>query len=331
MKLKAGKLSPEILSNLLQNVLIPGDSSIVIGPGIGFDSAVVDIGERYLVISTDPITFVTENVGFYTLAVNVNDVAVTGADPKYLMFTVLLPGGKVEEKDVERIFEDIKRFSKRLGISIIGGHTEVTIGINHVITSGTIFGYVKKGELVRQDGARPGDVVIMTKFAGVEGTSIIAREKNLSEYFREKEIEEMRNFNVAPGILVLDDVKCLKKIVKPTAMHDPTEGGIAQALHEIATASRVGILVFKDRIPIHPYTQKLASIFSFDPLGLISSGTLLATVPADRADEVVENCKEFNAIIIGEIRETDFGRKMLDGGKLRDLPQFPQDEITKIL
>ncbi len=331
MKLKAGKLPPEFLLKILKGLTDSNDSSIILGPGIGFDSAVIDIGGRYLVISSDPITFVTENIGYYTLAVNINDVAVTGAEPRYLMLTVLLPDGKTEEKDVEKIFEDIKEFSRKLGISVIGGHTEVTIGIDHVITSGAIFGFVEKDELVRQDGARPGDVVVMTKFAGVEGTSIIAREKDLSGYFSDQQIEEMRNFNVDPGILILDDVRCLKNVVKPTAMHDPTEGGIAQALHEVAIASGVGILVFKDRIPIHPYTRRLASIFSFDPLGLISSGALLATVPRDQVDYVIEKCRSFNTAVIGEIKDASFGRKMLDGDMLIDLPQFPQDEITKIL
>ncbi len=331
MKLKAGKLPPEFLLKVLKDLTDSNDRSIIIGPGIGFDSAVIDIGDRYLVISSDPITFVTDSVGYYTIAVNINDVAVTGAEPRYLILTVLLPDGKTEKKDVERIFEDIKKFSRKLGISVIGGHTEVTIGIDHVITSGTVFGYVEKDDLVRQDGARPGDIVIMTKFAGVEGTSIISREKDLSDYFSVQEIEEMRNFNVEPGILILDDVRCIKNAVKPTTMHDPTEGGIAQALHEIAIASGVGILVFKDRIPVHPYTRRLASIFSFDPLGLISSGALLATVPPDRVNEIIEKCKHFNATVIGEIKDESFGRKMLDGGKLIDLPEFPQDEITKIL
>ena len=329
MNLKPGKLPQDLLEKLLKKFYL--SDSVVLGPGVGIDSAVIDLGEKYLVVSSDPITFVTSDVGFYTIAVNINDVAVTGAIPEFMTVTILLPEGKTDDNLVEKIFDDIARNAEEFKISIVGGHTEVTSGVDRVITSSAIFGFVEKDRLVRQDGAEPGDILIMTKLAGIEGTSIIAREIELSRYFEPHEIEEMKNFYRNPGIVVLDDVKCIMEVAKPTAMHDPTEGGIAQAIHELAKASRVGMEIYGDEIQFHPYTLKLSQILDFNPLGLISSGALLATLKPEDTEKVLNHCKKFHPRIIGKVKPRDFGVKIRHGKELKDLPEFPQDEITRIL
>ncbi len=325
MKLKPGKLPPDLLQKLVEGFVI--HDSVSIGPGIGFDSAVIDIGKEYLVVTSDPITFVTEDIGYYTVAVNINDIAVTGAEPSFMTLTVLISQEDADSEKVSKIFNDVRNTAREYGISVIGGHTEVTPSIESTITSATMMGFVEKHKLVRQDGAKPGDVVVMMGLAGVEGTSIIARELDLSGSFSTEEIERMKNFYRDPGIIILDKVRCLKKFTTPTSMHDPTEGGIAQAIHELARASNTGFLIEFEKIPVHPLTLKLSKILDFNYLGLISSGSLIATVKESEVSRI--SCPDLK--IIGKVTEKSSGVKLLRQGRVEDLPRFPQDEITKIL
>ncbi len=325
MKLKPGKLPPEFLNDLIQGLVLHRE--VTIGPGIGFDSAVIDLGDKFLVVTSDPITFVAEDIGYYTVAVNINDVAVTGAEPAFMTLTVLIPEKGMDLSGIKKVFEDVREVASEYGISIVGGHTEVSPGIENIVTSATMIGFADKDELVRQDGARPGDIVVMAGFAGVEATSIIARELDLRKYFTEDEISEMKNFYKNPGIVILERVRCLKRYARPTAMHDPTEGGVAQAIHELAVASDVGFLIESDRIPVHPYTTRLSQILDFDPLGIISSGSLIATVKPEDVSRI--HCPD--TWIIGKVVDKSGGVKMVHRGKVTELPEYPQDEITRIL
>ena len=175
--LSLGKLPIELLSELIAKY--PGRRSdrVVVGAKVGEDAAVIDFSETYLVVKTDPITFVSEDIGWYALNVNANDIATMGAEPRWFLATVLLPEGSSTPELVEEIFSSIHRAASSLGIAVCGGHTEVTYGLDRPVISGTMLGEVPKDRLVRSDGAGPGDVIILTKGLAIEATSIIAREK----------------------------------------------------------------------------------------------------------------------------------------------------------
>jgi hydrogenase maturation factor len=329
-----GKLNPEILKKFLKTLSINLPDEVKIGPRYGEDAAVIELEDKFLVISSDPITFVTEEIGYYLVTINANDIAVMGAVPKYLLITILLPEGKTDESFVSKIFKDVEKASREVGINIIGGHTEVTYGIDRPILMGTAIGFAERKYLVTSGGAKPGDILLLTKGIAVEGTSIIAKEREdyLLKYFSREFIEKAKRFNRDPGISVVKEAIAAARTGKVSAMHDPTEGGIAMGICELAEASGVGVHIYRERIPIFEETLLLSSPFNINPLGLIASGALLISVPGEYV-EVVENSIRNEGIEvyrIGEIREREHGLKMEVSGKIDDLPPFPQDEIVKI-
>src|SRR6266850_1493544 len=168
--LAVGKLPPQLLERLLGKVPLTD-------PRVGEDAAVLDMGDRYLVATADPITFATDEAGWYALHVNANDIAVRGARPTWFLATVLLPEGAATEATVERLFADLGEACAELGVALIGGHTEVTAGLPRAIVSGCMLGEVEKDRLVTTGGARPGDTLLLTKGVPLEGAAIVARER----------------------------------------------------------------------------------------------------------------------------------------------------------
>lgn len=325
--LPAGKVPPEVLEKLFKR-LGAGDPRVLLGPGKGIDFGAVDFGERVLVASTDPITGAVEDIGFYAVHVNANDVAVAGAKPRWFLVTLLLPEGS-DERLPERIMEEIDREAKKLGIAVIGGHTEVTPGLDRPIVIGTMLGEVEREKFVRPDGAKPGDAIVMTKWAGLEGTSIIARERReeLKNAFGESFVE--RAEALIEYLSVLNDALILRDYAN--AMHDPTEGGVANGIHEMADSAGLGFRVFPNRVSIRDETLKVCEFYNLNPLALISSGSLLAAVPRDHAKFVVERLlsKGINAAIIGEFLAEEKRVAVVNGGE-RPFPRPETDELWKI-
>src|SRR5207302_11410287 len=173
--LPVGKLPAELLQRLFAKY-VTADPRVIVGPQVGEDAAVLDMGDRYLVATTDPITFATDEMGWYALHVNANDLAVRGATPRWFLCTVLLPEGKSREAEVEQLFAEVSLACQSVGVSLVGGHTEVTAGLPRTIVSGTMLGEVAKDKLVTTGGAYVGDTVLVTKGVPLEGASIIARE-----------------------------------------------------------------------------------------------------------------------------------------------------------
>lgn len=332
--LPLGKLDYTLLETLLQKYRSAPDPRVIVGPGIGNDSAVIEFSDRYLVLKTDPITFATDEIGWYAVNVNANDIAVTGATPKWFMATVLLPEKKSTYKDAESILHQITEASRTLGISLIGGHTEVTYNIDRPIITGVMAGEVAKGKLVKSCGAKPGDAIILTKGIAIEGTSIIAREKYkelITRGHNERFINHCRNFLHAPGLSVVKDALLAARFAVH-AMHDPTEGGLFAGLFEIAKASRVGILINQEKIPVFPETQTLCKEFHLDPFRTIASGALVIIASFESANTIISLLKDHDiiAVSIGEVKERGFGLKISVGGKLHDLEVTASDEITKL-
>ena len=335
MKLAAGKLPPELLSELL-GTIPPADSSVVVGSGLGEDAAVIDNGgPELLVVKSDPITFATADIGRYLLAVNGNDLATMGAEPRWLLVTALLPEG-IERDQVREIFAGVTRACAECGVALVGGHTEVMVGLDRPIVSGCLLGTVPRAGVVRTAGAQIGDAILLTAGIAIEGTAILASEH--ASMLRERGIGEeviaaARGWTTEPGISVLPACRALRDAVQVHSMHDPTEGGVITALHEVAEAAGVGLRIVRDEIAVLPETRTICEAVKLDPLGLLASGALLATLAESEvfgAIRVLEHagvpCRR-----IGEVVPAPEGRKLIREGTANPLPVFARDELARFL
>ncbi|ADT83458.1 AIR synthase family protein [Thermococcus barophilus] len=329
--LPVGKVPPEKLRDVVFKHLGVRGERVLIKSGIGIDASAIDFGDSVLVASTDPITGAEKHIGFYAVNINANDVATFGAKPKWFLVSVLLPEN-ADEKLLKEIMSDIDKSAKSLDIAVIGGHTEVTPGLKKPIVVGTMLGEVKKEKLVHAGNAKPGDAIILTKGAGIEGTAIIAseREDELVGVFGKEFVERAKAFlwkiSVVKEALIANEIGV-------NAMHDPTEGGIANGLHEMADASGLGFEVHYERIPIAEETRKICEYFNLDPLSLISSGALLIAAPKENADEIVAALKKENlaASVIGEFLGDKKKRIIIRDGAEKELKQPLSDELWKVV
>jgi hydrogenase maturation factor len=325
-----GKLPPALLQRLLRfrGAL---DRRVVVGPGFGLDAAVIDLGPQYLILKSDPVTFTVEEVGWYAVHVNANDVAVMGARPAWFQATIIVPP-RTAPGVVKQIFRDIDRSARGLGIAVTGGHTEISTSVKQPIVAGDMQGLVRRDGLVTAAGARAGDLLIMTKSAGIEGTSIIARRfaPEARKALGRRAAREAARFNHRPGISVVREALLAARI-GATAMHDPTEGGVAAALFELATASGRRLVADLDRIAVHPYTARLCAHFGLRPLGLIGSGALLLTIPERLAKTLLGAFRRGRvpAAVIGVV-EQGRGVDAYRSGKRVRFEWSPRDELTRL-
>jgi hydrogenase expression/formation protein HypE len=333
MLLPVGKLPPDILGRMLKDY-IPFDKRVRVGPSIGEDAAAIDMGDRYLLLKTDPITFVAEDIGTYTVRINANDIATMGGKPLWLLTTILLPEGHATSELVDEIFRQLSSACKEIGVSLCGGHTEITSGIDRVIVAGAMIGEVKKDGLITTSGAKIGDDILLTKAIAVEGTSVIARlrEKDLKAAFGLNFVQKCKGFIEHPGISILREAEIAVRYGDVHSMHDPTEGGLATGLFEVATAADVGLIVEREHIPVLPECQILCRHYGLDPLGLIASGSLLIAINPIDTEKVLKalNDNGMPASKIGKILPKEHGLKIKKGSEVSELPVFERDEITKI-
>ncbi len=329
---ETGKLPMEFLQTLLARYG-GRDERLVVGPRVGEDAAVLDMGERYLVAKSDPITFATDEIGWYLVHVNANDIATMGAEPRWLLVTLLLPEAQTDRALVDGILAQIDAACRSLDIVLCGGHTEITHGLDRPIAVGLMLGEVEKADLVCTSGAQAGDCVILTKGIAIEGTAILAREmgEQLAARVGEDLIARARDFLKEPGISVLRDARVVSSVEHPHAMHDPTEGGLATGLWELAHASEKRIVVEHSAIRVYSETVALCEVLDLDPLGLIASGALLVAVPPASADPVVEALQEagIGASVIGRVLEGAPSVKIKTSKGLEALPVFDRDELAR--
>jgi hydrogenase maturation factor len=328
-----GKLPMDFLHVLLERYG-GQDERLVVGPRVGEDAAVLDMGDRYLVAKSDPITFATDEIGWYVVHVNANDLATMGATPRWLLLTVLLPEKQTDRGLVEKIFSQVSDACERLGIALCGGHTEITYGLDRPVAVGLMLGEVEKADLVCTAGVQAGDDVILTKGIAIEGTAILARElaEQLIERLGAEMVTRSQGFLKDPGISVLRDARIVCQAGKPHAMHDPTEGGVATGLWELAYASGRKIVVDLDQVYILPETVAFCQSLDLDPLGLIASGALLVTAAPEESGSMLEALAEagIRAAVIGNVVEGSPGVEMRMERGLRPLPTFEQDELTRV-
>jgi hydrogenase maturation factor len=305
--LPVGKLPHELLATLLSRVPV-SDPRLILGPGIGLDCAVIDSGEYLTVYKSDPITFATDHLGYYLVQVNANDIATTGARPVWLLVTLLLPERGTTAELPDTIMAQVGDACRDLGIVVIGGHTEITVGLDRPIAIGTMIGEVARDRLITPRGARAGDRVLLTKGVPIEATAILARERSdrLRGVLAESEIAEAQNYLYRPGIGVTQDARVAIAAGHVTAMHDPTEGGIVTALWELAEASQRTLQVDPGAIPVPPLAGRVCAAFGIDPLCSIASGSLLITAPAADAPAISRalqrqsiGCAEIGVVVDG--------------------------------
>lgn len=332
--LPVGKLPAETLQELLARHA-PKDPRVVVGPRVGEDAAVIDAGDRYLVATVDPITFATEEAGWYALHVNANDIAVRGARPLWFLATLLLPEGRTTEESVAALFGEIGAACEELDVSLVGGHTEITHGLERPIVAGTMLGEVAKDRLVVTGGARVGDAVVMTKGIPLEGAALVAREREreaLERGVAAATIQRARGLLRDPGISVVPEAEIACEVARVHAMHDPTEGGLATALWELAEAAGVGLRIERERIAILPEGRDLCAAFGLDPLGTIASGSLLLTLdPVDAGTVIAALARQgIDGLYIGEVVPRGEGLRLVEDRTDRPLPRFRRDEISRL-
>ena len=331
--LPVGKLPAEMLQELLAR---HGghDERLVVGPRIGEDAAVLDLGRQYLVVKSDPITFATDEIGWYAVTINANDIATMGATPRWFLLTLLLPEGQTDRGLVGRIFEQVDQACQTLDVVLCGGHTEITAGVERPLAVGVMLGEVEKLDLVQTAGAEVGDKVLLTKGIAIEGTAVLAREmgERLVDELGPEIVTRSRQFLREPGISVVRDAKIVQQAGRPHAMHDPTEGGLATGLWELAQAARHGIVVDLAQIHRFPETVAICQALDLDPLGLLGSGALLVTASPADAERMVEALEGagIGASIIGQVIDGPPVVHAATTSGTAPFPMFARDEMARL-
>ena len=326
-----GKLPTDFLKTCITHAGTE-DPRVLIGPQFGEDCAVLDMGEQYLVVTTDPVTFTTDDVGWYAVHINANDVATMGAKPAWFQACLLFPPD-TSEHGARQVFAQIDSTCRDLGISVTGGHTEVTAAVSQPVVVGNMTGVVAKDRLVTTQGVRAGDFVVMTKTAGLEGTSIVFAEKRkeLGDTLAPELQDEAQHIRTTWGISIVKEA-LLAAQHGATAMHDPTEGGVAMGLYELTAVSGLGMQLDLDAISTLPSTRAICEHFNINPLGLISSGTLLLTIPVDKWPPLERAFQSENipAQAIGTVTP-EAGIRARRNGKPIAFTYSERDELLKVL
>ena len=331
--LPVGKLPVDLLAKVLSRAPL-SDPRVLLGPGLGLDCAVIDIGQNLLVVKTDPITFATTEIGWYAVQVSANDIATTAATPRWFLATLLLPEGATTSDQVLEISEQAFQACREMGISVVGGHTEITYGLDRPILVGTMIGEVTRQELVTPRGAAPGHRLLLTKGVPVEATALLAREFSgrLTNILSPAELQEASAFLYQPGISVVRDARLACQAGRVSAMHDPTEGGLASALWELAEACQHSLLFDPTSVVIPELSRRICEAFEIDPLASIASGALLIAAPPPDSENICQS------LVAQGIPCSEIGR-VEDGPPLvyRITPAGPQvfprpqrDEIARV-
>lgn len=324
-----GKLPETALKRSVLNQIKHRRDEVLVGPAVGEDCSVLEIGEdEVIVLSTDPITGTVQDIGTLAVHITANDIASNGAEVIGILLTILLPE-ETQEPQLRTMMQDIEAVCKQLHIEVIGGHTEVTKAVHQPVVTVTGIGKMKKADMIKTAGATPGQEIVMTKWAGLEGTAIIAAAKEkelLSKYsagFIENAKSMIQYISVVPDSLIA-------RAVGVTSMHDVTEGGIFGALWEIGAASKVGFKVDLKKILLKQETVEICEFYDINPYMLISSGSML--IITDKANLLVERLKAegIMAAVIGRITKGN-DRIILNEDEQRYLEPPKSDELYKVM
>jgi len=324
-----GKLPNHLLEEIVFKNIKNRRKEVLVGAAIGEDNAIIDFGDEICALSTDPITGTTKHIGKLAVYISCNDVSSSGAEPIGIMLTILAPP-TVTEKDIETIMKEAGEAAKELNVEIIGGHTEITDAVNRVVVSSTVIGKQKKENMIHSKKAKVGDKILMTKYAAIEGTTILAKELRdyLIDKIGEEKIQEARNMYKHISVMK-EGIICGK--VGVNYMHDITEGGILGAVWEAAVAIGKGVKIYEDLIPIKDVTKEIANILNIDPYRLISSGSMLIIVDEEKVDLLKEELGK-DGIKVTEIGEVvEEGIYMQKKNELVEIDPPSSDELYRAL
>jgi hydrogenase expression/formation protein HypE len=327
--MKIGKLSNEQLKQIVLKQINYKRDDVLLRSDVGEDCAGIAFGDEICLLTTDPITGSASEVGKLAVHISCNDIASNGAAPIALLLTILAPESTTEE-ELSQVMAQAHLEASKLNVEIIGGHTEITDAVNRIVVSSTAVGKQKKEDFITNKKIQMGDLILMTKFAGVEGTGIIAYEKEaiLDQYLSEDELKTAKEFLNLISV-VKEGVIAGKHNV--TSMHDVTEGGVLGALWEICEGGGLGGIVTYENIPIHPVTEKICEFFNINPLRLISSGTMMITISPDDYNELKEDFEKNNLSLecIGVVTAKDI--YLEKRGRLTYVTPPDKDELYKVV
>jgi len=327
-----GKVPPEVLQSIVFSKLGRSDADVILGPELGEDAAVIKVGDQVIIAATDPITGSVEDVGWLAVHVNANDIATFGVSPRWFLTSIILPPGFTTDQ-LGKIMNQIDMAAKELDIAVTGGHSEVSESVSQPIVIGFMMGIAPTDKYVTSSGAKPGDALIVTKTVGIEGTSILASEGGL--YLSEKISEEI----VKQGQQLRNSISVVKDGVTAFqtgfihAMHDPTEGGLANGVHELCDASGVGFNLEYDQIPLNEATKQICEHLQINPLELISSGSMLISCEGRHAAHIMQELSAvgIDAAIIGTLVADSTHRQIAIDNQSHDLKRPATDALWSAL
>lgn len=333
--MQVGKLKNDVLETLVLGKIKTIRDDVILGPGVGEDCAAVSFGDYACVLTTDPITGSGSNLGKLAVHVCVNDIASSGSEPVALMLTLLCPVG-TEKEEIQAILEEANATANALGVEIVGGHTEITDAVNKMVVSATAVGRVAKQKLIKTGGGQVGDYLYMTKYPGLEGTAIIAHDKE------ETLLEALPREIVENGKKWIDHISVLEEgrigaLVGVSAMHDATEGGVLGAIHELCEASGLGCRLYHGKLEVLEETERICSFFNINPLKLISSGVMIFAVSKEKATALEKAFldKDIHYSKVGELTEDKkcllvYGTNAVD--EIVEPIEMPEsDELYKVI
>jgi hydrogenase maturation factor len=335
LPLPAGKLPADLLERSLSGLsrVSLADPTVLVGAAVGEDAAAVDVGDaEVLVLASDPVTLAADPLSLYAVVVNANDVATSGATPRWLITTLLFPPGSTAS-EIIALTAEIQTVCAQFGVSLCGGHTEITEAVSRPLVVGTMAGTARREGLIDKRRMRQGDRILVTKSVAVEGTGLIAREfgERLADAgMTAAEIEDCGAF--LGRISILEEARIARSFAGVSALHDVTEGGLATAVRELGAAGGRRLRLHLDRIPIYPQTARICALLGIDPLGLIGSGSLLITCAPAEAQALAEALAAagVEATDVGEVLEEGHGVEAVQGGAPAVLPSFERDEVSRL-
>lgn len=324
--MEIGKVPENVLKRSVFKKLRVKRPEVLVHSGIGEDCSALVLEDEAMVLSTDPITGTAKDIGRLAFHITANDIASSGAELVGMLLTIIFPPGS-QEKELKEIMEDVTKLAEQYNVEILGGHTEVSAAVSQTLISVTGVGKAARDKLIQTSGLKPGQDLVVTKWIGLEGTSILAKEKE--EQLRKKLPSDM--VETAKGfdqyLSVVPDAKIAMEI-GVTAMHDVTEGGIFGALWEMAAASGTGLEVDLHKIPIRQETVEVCEVFDINPYMLISSGAML--IGTDHGCRLVEELKKagIHSAVVGYATEGN-DRVVINGEERRFLEPPKTDELFR--